>query len=321
MILAREVLNNGGKLKPLIHNSITADKSFPTIMNPSVYIDKGRILCNIRNVNYLFWHNEQKQVFNGYWGPLSYLHPENDSKLRTRNWLCYLNNNLDIEECFLIDTTLNDVEPLWTFVGLEDGRLVRWEDKLFLSGVRRDTTYNGQGRMELSEIYYNSEIERLRIEVEAESYCEKNWMPILDMPYHYIRWVNPLQIVKVNGTTYEKVLEQSYRELDFQHRGGSQVITVGDYYVCITHSVAVFSNELNQKDGKYLHRFFIWNKNWELVWCSIDFSFMSTLIEFCCGLALKDDTLLASFGVDDNCAFILEIPLKWLENLSNLKLR
>ena len=36
------------------------------------------------------------------------------------------------------------------FIGLEDGRLLKWNDKYYLTGVRRDTTTNGQGRMELS---------------------------------------------------------------------------------------------------------------------------------------------------------------------------
>jgi len=46
--------------------------------------------------------------------------------------------------------------------------------------------------MELSEIEITDtevkEISRLRIEApDVNSYCEKNWMPILDMPYHYIK--------------------------------------------------------------------------------------------------------------------------------------
>ena len=41
---------------------------------------------------------------------------------------------------------------MWDFVGLEDARLVKWNETYYLCGVRRDTTTNGQGRMELSEI-------------------------------------------------------------------------------------------------------------------------------------------------------------------------
>ena len=33
-----------------------------------------------------------------------------------------------------------DEKPLWTFIGLEDARMVQWSNKYFLCGVRRDTT-------------------------------------------------------------------------------------------------------------------------------------------------------------------------------------
>ena len=50
-----------------------------------------------------------------------------------------------------IDTSKLDVTPIWKFIGLEDGRIVNWDDKYYAIGVRRDTTTNGQGRMEFSE--------------------------------------------------------------------------------------------------------------------------------------------------------------------------
>ena len=61
-------------------------------------------------------------------------------------------NDLSIQTYHKIDTGVLDVKPLWDFVGLEDARLVKWDDKYYMCGVRRDTTTNGQGRMELSEI-------------------------------------------------------------------------------------------------------------------------------------------------------------------------
>ena len=57
--------------------------------------------------------------------------------------------------------------------------------------------------MEFSELEINKsnvkEINRNRIEVEDKtSYCEKNWMPIKDKPFYFIKWTNPTQIVKVD---------------------------------------------------------------------------------------------------------------------------
>lgn len=53
--------------------------------------------------------------------------------------------------------------------------------------------------MELSLISSGAkETERSRIEPPTKSYCEKNWMPILDMPFHYVKWTSPTEVVKVN---------------------------------------------------------------------------------------------------------------------------
>ena len=51
-----------------------------------------------------------------------------------------------------MDTSKLDVKPVWEFIGLEDARLMYWDDNIYLSGVRRDTKPDGEGRMELSII-------------------------------------------------------------------------------------------------------------------------------------------------------------------------
>lgn len=117
----------GGVLKPLL---IPPDQTNGTgLFNPSVYIDNDEILVNIRHCQYLFYHSEKKK-FEHQWGPLLYLNPENDITLTTTNYLAKLDDNLEIKTLNKIDTSMLDVRPIWEFVGLEDVRLVRWENKL-----------------------------------------------------------------------------------------------------------------------------------------------------------------------------------------------
>ena len=193
--LVKQVIQNGGSIVPIIIPS--SETNGTGLMNPSIYVDKGRLVLNLRHVNYTLYHAEGEQLFNNRYGPLVYLNPENDVTLRTTNFICYLNEDLSIKRHFKVDTSKLDVEPLWEFIGLEDGRVVRWDDKLYLCGVRRDTTTHGEGRMELSEIMQKpfslKEIKRSRIQHpnNPNSYCEKNWMPVIDMPYHFIKWTNP----------------------------------------------------------------------------------------------------------------------------------
>jgi len=145
--------------------------------------------------------------------------------------LCQLDpNTLAIEQYKKVDTSKLDVTPVWEFIGLEDARVVDWKDKLYLTGVRRDTKTDGEGRMELSTIDAGSkETERYRIEPPTKSYCEKNWMPILDMPFHYVKWTNPTEVIKVDPKTgTSKTVYIIEQDVTFPRdiRGGSQVITV-----------------------------------------------------------------------------------------------
>ena len=315
--LVKQVIQSGGSISPLI---ISSDLTNGTgLMNPSIYVDKGKLILNLRHVNYTLYHCEGEQLFNNRWGPLVYLNPENDIHLRTTNWLCELNDDLTIKSWNKVDTSKLDVEPVWEFIGLEDGRVVRWDDKLYLCGVRRDTKTNGEGRMELSELNKHKEVKRSRIEPPSDpnSYCEKNWMPVIDMPYHFIKWANPTEVVKVDpetNTSETVILKEGVGE--FQNlRGGSQVIPYGDDRICIIHEVDLWKNKLEQKDAKYTHRLVIWDKEWNIKHISEPFSFMNGEIEFCCGLAEYKGDLLITFGFQDNAAYILKVQKEKLINM------
>jgi hypothetical protein len=332
--LVKTVLSKGGSIIPLIIDP--KDSKGLGLMNPSILLDKTKIILNLRNINYTLYHCEGSQLLNGRWGPLSYLHPENDMHLRTWNFMCELHpETLEIEKYWLTDTKDFDKEPLWDFVGLEDARLVRWEGKLYQCGVRRDTTPNGVGRMELTELEEKDEsqlqpgeskykeISRTRIEPPGPpTYCEKNWMPVLDMPYHFVKWSNPVQVVKANLLT--RMSETIYLGnsvipgvRDF--RGGSQVIPWKGYRICLIHEVNLFNNKLQQKDASYFHRFLIWDKNWNIIAMSEPFSFMDGEIEFGCGLTFYKGDMLVTFGFQDNAAFILRVPEHMVDEVVGLK--
>lgn len=320
--LAKTVLDHGGHICPLI---IPAQHTNGTgLMNPSVYVDQDQILCNIRHVNYTLYHSENKRFQHRY-GPLQYLHPENDRHLRTWNYLAVLGPDLDVQRVTQVNTDQLDVTPIWEFVGLEDARVVRWDGRLYLTGVRRDTTTNGQGRMELSEIEIGDdgvkEISRRRIPAPGAdaSYCEKNWMPVLDQPYTYVKWTNPTEVVRYDpdsNTTTTIALDETASMPGLpDFRGGSQVIPYGDHYLALTHEVDLFKSEHGQKDAVYRHRFVVWTRDWQLVKITPSFNFMGADIEFCCGAGWQGQDLLVTFGYQDNAAFLLKIPRDLLDQL------
>jgi predicted GH43/DUF377 family glycosyl hydrolase len=323
MNLVEKAVLNGGKLAPLvISHGLTSGTG---LMNPSVFIDNdGDILVNLRHVNYTLYHAENEQRFPSRFGPLSYLHPEKDQRLVTTNYLCRLNQDLEMTDYTLVEMqTLH--EPIWEFVGLEDARVTQWNGEYFLIGVRRDTTTNGVGRMEYTQINLNKtkwtakEIHRKRIVAPApnDSYCEKNWMPVLDKPYTFVKWTAPTEVVYADpfGDTTEQLYVRPTVKAPKDQRGGTQVIKWGNMYICITHEVDLFKNYLVQKDAIYRHRLIIWDEQFNLAGMSQPFSFLDARIEFCVGAAKQGEDLLLSFGFQDNAAFVLRVPKLVVEDL------
>jgi len=313
-IVKKIIQENKGFIKPLL---IPAEYMIgPSISNPSIFNFNGIILVNLRNLNYILYHSE-KNLHEHIWGPLLYVHPEDDQTLTTHNIFCELTDDLSIKKYSRIDTSKLDVEPIWEFVGLEDGRIVIWENKLFLTGVRRDTTPNGIGRMELSQLsiedgHHVKEIHRERIPAPSPdtTYCEKNWMPILDRPYHFVKWTNPTEVVKYcpESKTTETVSLTPYQNFNTSDlRGGSQVIRYQDKYLAVLHEVALYSSPLKKKDGSYFHSFCLWDENFNLIKVSPRFNFLGAKIEFTCGLCEKNDDFLITFGFQDNAAFVLSV--------------
>lgn len=312
--LAKESLRKSGSIHPLIVPSCLTGGT--GLMNPSIVEWEGRLVVNLRHVNYTFYHSEAK-LFQHQYGPLTYVHPENDIHLRTDNYYLELDKELNVCSFSKVDTSLFDTyEPLWEFVGLEDARLVCWDGKLYMTGVRRDTTTNGQGRMELSEIEVKSygvrERSRVRIEPprHPDSYCEKNWMPVLNRPYTYVKWSNPTELVKVNPLTGESetVFDGQYIPAPTDFRGGSQVIPYADGYIAIIHEVDLFCSEAGRKDAVYRHRFAMWDSGFQLKSYSDAFSIMGGDVEFATGMIMHEGHFLITFGFQDNAAYILRTP-------------
>lgn len=313
MNFVKRALEHGGSIKPLI---IPAELTNGTgLCNPSVFVEDDKILLNLRHIQYTLYHSELCNYEHQY-GPLVYLNPENDVTLTTTNYLCELDDDLVIIHYAKVDTSKFDVRPLWEFVGLEDARLVKWNDKYYLSGVRRDLDTIGTGRMELSEIEITDtevkEISRFRIPAPGDntSYCEKNWMPILDQPFHYVKWTNGTEVVKVDieKETCETVVLKDWKWSPKDLRGGSQVIPYKDGYLTLNHETDLYKSEAGRKDATYRHKFTYWDKNWNIQKFSEVFSFLDAKIEFACGVAKYKNDYLISFGYQDNAAYILRVP-------------
>jgi len=319
----KQVLESGGSVYPLTLPYETTNGT--GIFNPSVYYDAAsdKLYLNIRHCQVTLYHAEAG-YFESYWGPLHYGHPENDLTLTTTNYFGELDpTTFDYKYITKVDTTLLDTKPIWNFIGLEDCRIVKWNNKIYLSGVRRDTTTNGEGRIELSELTIENgivrEVARNRLQPPGNnSYCEKNWMPVIDETLQYVKWCNPTEVVLADlqtNTTKQTFLGESFwYPRDF--RGGSQVIPLNDNYrFCCVHTVNLFKSEQGRKNAVYRHCFIVWDKNWNLVRHTPEFSFLDAKIEFCAGMTKYKDKFIITFGLQDNTSYLATIPEKFMEKI------
>ena len=333
--LIKDSFEWGGSVHPLLIDG--TEIQHLSLCNPSILeLEKdNKYLINLRWVSYYLHHCENKQKYQTPWGPLCYVRPDEDPYLRTQNYICDLNlDEFSIQNPRLIDDSLFDPPEPWEFVGLEDIKLSCWNNKIYGSGVRRFAP-NGMGRMQMSELKISDnkaiEIERNFIEapVDKFAYCEKNWMPIIDQPYRFIKWCSPLEVVEADTNQifsdskfcHSKVVALNSERPVPNHigaRGGSQVIPYKGYYIAAIHEVDGWHNQKNDRDAFYFHRFIVWDKDWNFIKASDRFTFMHGRIEFSCGMASFKDDFLITFGFQDNSAYLFKMPKKQFDTIMGL---
>jgi hypothetical protein len=202
---------------------------------------------------------------------------------------------------------------------------VEWNNKLYGIGVRRDLDTKGTGRMEISELEIadNSVKEVFRYRIPGpppdNEYCMKNCTPILDKPFHLLKWSNPTCLMQFDISGKETRIFETTSKITMNNdlRGGSQVIPYKGSYLSILHETNLYSSEQGKKDATYRHRFLVWNEDFQLIKISKLFSFMNMKIEFCCGLAEYQDDFLITFGAQDNAGYILKVSKSVVEDFIN----
>lgn len=325
-------LQGGGQIMFIDYNE--HNPLWPGYCNPSIMWDNKTkdFKLILRNVNYVL-HNSGDNERNWCgWGPCFYSIPQEDGRnLKTRNFIGVSKDPFNNGFKFL-EIQTKPYNPIWEFQGEEDARIIRWDDKLYTTGVRRDDNEKGMGRMELmllkepSIIADNKTMEyyeesRLKINGigDNSTYCEKNWMPIQDIPYHYIQSSNPLRIIKVNPDTGEvsPIIEKPKDDNLLKHfdmlRGSSQCIPWKDGHITLVHTCELWFTRNGRKFAKYMHVFLWWDNDWNLKKVSPLFTFGDFMVEFTTGLEYHDGYFYIPFAIQDNFTYLLKVPENTIE--------
>jgi hypothetical protein len=118
----------------------------------------------------------------------------------------------------------------------------------------------------------------------------------------------------IEKNTCEVVISHNWRDFgtgDF--RGGSQIIPYKDYYISLVHTTYLFKSPAGRKDGIYRHRFIVFNKDFNIVKITPEFSFLGADVEFSIGMTEYNNDILITFGFQDNAAYLLAVPKTFFE--------
>ena len=262
-------------------------------MNPSLTWHRGKLLCNVRTVNYTMTGRQ-------------YHVRDPDGIARTENFLGWLSQDGSLRDWRKVE----DLDPSprdtrTTIAGYEDIRLVSLEGRLYGSATvcDRNSDRRLMARLTFSE---EGDVEEAKV-LHARQPHEKNWMPFIHEGE--IKWVYALDpTVVMTERPNEAYVGKSPFEL--QHLRGGAVAPFDQGFLAVTHE------NIDANEGRiYLHRFVLLDRDMKVTRVTRSFVFQHYGIEFGCGLALDGDQIVVSYGLKDNEAWLAKIPVSELHNM------
>ena len=272
--------------------------------NPSIMAHKSGWLATVRTHNWysLTSENHYKML-------------EDRNELVNECWLINLNDEFRPTKKIRLSLNFQNhsQQEIIPFVrnGISDCRIFKFRDTNYLlgSGInirdKMDTMLLGQ--------LNDGDIEITVINSPKGKNVEKNWMPVTSskgMQITAIYSVNPLSLVQIeNGVAIE--IDKRQEDPEFgEYRGSSQLVPHNGGMLCIVHRVI----EIHWR-RVYLHRFILFDENWEIGSLSSEFFIERKGIEFCAGLAHKGDRFVISYGLSDVHAQLVELPISLVDRL------
>jgi hypothetical protein len=191
--------------------------------------------------------------------------------------------------------------------GFEDIRLFSYKNEMRAIACACD--YNRHGKPEQVTFRLLDAGYVRDVRVHRSPIAEKNWLPIVEPDrLLYLYALRPFTIV-----LDENCQEMSRKPfLDGQApdqpmlSGSSQAVPFLGGYLLVAHE---------RIRGFYQHRFVHLSDRLQVVAMSKPFSFRHTGVEFCCGAAMLDSSVLFSFGVEDREAWLCEINHSDIERI------
>ncbi len=242
-----------------------------------------------------------------------YLYPPNMNYIHTENYWVELDENKVIKQNKIIISS--DVETEFKRVyhniqGLEDGRHIFYKNKLYASFTSFEYGKEAKASMVLTHInqeknYTIDKVVHLKYQTEK---IQKNWVPIIyNDKLCFIYSYEPFIILEVNPDTGDckEIIKKEFKYRLNDLRGSAPPIWIEDkqVYLIMTHEV-IFNDT-----RKYIHRFLLFDKDFNLLKISIPFYFYKLFIEFSLSIMYDKNynKLVIPFSFKDGESFLSTI--------------
>lgn len=277
--------------------------------NPSIlYINN--LYVNLRCINYITYISKSSKYTKHIDGWISNQH------VNSVNYLAYIDNDKVQKEFKNINIKSN---LSFKYSGLEDAILTYWNNSIYLCGTRCDIDKNkGLFCIYKLDEHFNICEETIVKDESVVGALEKHWSPIEDMPFTFVRWCNPTEIIQVEEKT-GKVINVTSKEksqlIKSRLRGNCQTVKYKDGYLSIVHNTKYYMNKNSVLVPSYKHYFIQYDNNFNIINISKPFSFETNDIEFCCGLQIKDNIVYISYSVYDSIPILIQFNESVLEDI------
>lgn len=263
----------------------------------------------LRTVNY---HIDSKGSYH-YPPSMDYIHTEND-------WVTIENNKIISQQRIQkADHCKTDFSRVFYQVqGLEDARHFIFQNEIYMSCTSFEYGRDPKASMVLCHLHKDTkEVDRIVSLKYQEEKIQKNWVPFLYQDkfcfvYSYEPFIL-LEVDPLNGNCTE-IMNKSNPQYDLSElRGSAPPVWLPDLkqYLIMTHEVVFCETR------KYIHRFTLWDEDFNLLKISEPFYFNHLFIEFSLSVIYNPETqsLTIPFSHMDNSTQMAEIPfsqIPWL---------
>lgn len=277
--------------------------------NPSIIFNNNILFVNFRCIDYLSYISFNEKYVKNINGWIS------SNKVTSNNYIGYFEDN-KLQKIFKKVNLSENYK--FKYNGLEDAIFIKWDDVLYLCGTRCDIDDN-KGRFCIYELdnNYNISNEIIVRDVNYINEIEKHWSPVEDMPFTFIKWNNPTEVVEVDKNTGD-IIERTVQisESNIQGlRGNCQTVKYKNGYLSIVHDTKRYFTKKSELIPSYKHYFVQYDRDFNIIRISNPFNFEVNDIEFCCGLQIYNNNIYISYSIYDTIPVLIKFNESLIEHI------